>query len=366
MSSNLRFGRTGWPSRTVQLGRLVLAVGFAILVIGALAGSAFAASPVADGRVLLAFGQAYGSGSVHRGLDIAASPGAEVRASSSGVVSFVGAVPADGGGTAVAVTIEVADGTKVSVMPLASASVKRGAAVVMGETVGEVAEAGDASSPQPHVHLSLRRGSVYLDPAALLAAPGGGTNGQPVGEGAGTSENAFSPAAGASAPAGAAAGTAAGAWGAGHAAAAAVGAASAAPAASAGLASGVTLAPKAGPTPVPAGAAADAGVSGADAAARAAASGVAAASSGVVLAAAARPAAQPTVIKGLDVAGLLGRVEASAGAYARRHVRALAVGVGALLAGFAALAPLGSRASSGKSVCAVRPEGDAVAAAAGR
>jgi hypothetical protein len=333
----------------VTLVRLA-AVGLALAAWSAVPQSAVAMSPVDGSRVLLGFARTYGSGSIHRGVDLAADVGASVRAPVSGLVSFVGAVPADGGGTAIAVTLEAPDGTKVTVMPLARALAKRGAMVEAGSDLGLLADAGDASSAETHVHLSLRRGSVYLDPTPLLAAPP-----VPYQEPAPT-------------PATQSAGAGAGAGAAGSAVVGAAGAVSAsrmnAPhAASPGLASGVTLAPRptVAPTPPPMSVQAQAPAQGVQPGV-VLGPGVAAgtrAGSGAAAAATAAP-------RGLDVAELLDRVQRAVTLYAHRHVRALALGVGALLAGIAALAPLGSRTGSRGAVGAVRPEGEAVAAAAGR
>ncbi len=320
-----------------------------------------AVSPVDGGHVLIGFGQSYGGGSVHRGLDIAGATDADVRAPVAGTVSFAGAVPADGGGTVIAVTLDVADGTKVTVMPLSHAVVRRGATVQAGGSIGELADAGDASCAETHVHLSLRRGSVYLDPAPLLCIPSGTTAEEPGTQAAGAAAGSSSPAAVTAAGHATGAGASGGAAGT----TAAQGVVSAVPAgvSDAGLASGVTLAPK--PTASPATASSRGAVRTPAAAPQpdVLMPRVSAVGSGAVAGAAAAPT---TVVHGVDVSALLSHARGSVAGYARRHVRALAIGVGALLAGVAALTPLRKRAGSGEAVCTVRPEGDAVAAAAGR
>jgi len=344
------------PARAFAAPAMGLAFVLALAISLGVADAALAVSPVGDCRVLLRFGAPYGQGSVHRGLDLATGAGAEVCAPVEGTVVFVGAVPADGGGTVIAVSVDAADGTRTTVMPLESASVKRGAAVGAGQAVGTVTDAGDASHPATHIHLSLRRGSVYLDPAPLLGAAGTtpderGTAG--VAQGAGSGSAAGAAGSAASGSTGAVAG------------AAAMGTAeNPIRAADTGLASGMSLAPKPAPAPVPATAPARASVG-----AGALQSGVVVVGSGAVGAASERGGlsrTSPTVVHGLDIAALFERAQGSLTGYARRHVRALVLGVGALLAGVAALTPLGKRAGSGEAVCTVRPEGDAVAAAAGR
>jgi Peptidase family M23 len=321
----------------------------ALVVPLAVAATALAVAPVGDCRLLLGFGEMYGEGSIHRGLDLAADRGDEVLAPVAGTVAFAGAVPADGGGTVVAVSVDAADGTRATVMPLTRASVRRGATVVAGQGVGAVADAGDSSSEATHLHLSLRRGSVYLDPAPLLAAAAGSNpNVQGTADAAvtRTAVGGF-----ADSPAGSAAGAAGSAADPVH-------------SANKGLASGVSLAPEPGTSRAPS--TSRASVS---AAAEAAQPGVVMLGSSATVTDSDRGGASrtsSTVVRGVDIAALFERGQGAAVRYARRHLRALVLGVGALLAGVAALTPLGRRAGSGEAVCAVRPEGDAVAAAAGR
>lgn len=103
----------------------------------------------------------------HRGLDIAAPAGTQVRAIVDGRVSFAGALP-DGG---VTVTVRTSDGVYlVSGLHLASRAVERGDSVVAGQVVGSVGATGKRSATRPHLHLSVRRASdrSYLDPMTLL------------------------------------------------------------------------------------------------------------------------------------------------------------------------------------------------------
>lgn len=138
--------------------------------------SAWAGEPLtkpAPGDVLLRFGQDYVAAGVrctHRGLDIRGAEGDVVVAPCSGRVRFAGLVPADDGGRCVAVTVEASDGALVTVMPLREVWVTAGADVTSGETLGELAARGDASSKWPHVHVSVRVAGRYVDPEPLLAA----------------------------------------------------------------------------------------------------------------------------------------------------------------------------------------------------
>ena len=102
-----------WRVRSVIVASALLGV----LVSGP--GSAAAAEwhpPVEGGIMLLGFGIPY-PGGTHRGVDIAAESGAEVASPAAGTISFAGQVPADGGGTCTAITLELADGRKMSLLP---------------------------------------------------------------------------------------------------------------------------------------------------------------------------------------------------------------------------------------------------------
>lgn len=127
-------------------------------------------------EVITAFGTSYtgadGTGATHRGVDLAAQQGDLVLAPCSGVVRFVGRVPATGvSGTQLAVTIERADCVRFTLMPLEAARVVSGERVESGSSIAQVAGAGDASSSRIHLHLGARRGDLYLDPCAFVAPP---------------------------------------------------------------------------------------------------------------------------------------------------------------------------------------------------
>jgi hypothetical protein len=69
-----------------------------------------------------------------------------------------------------AVTIATAEGS-VTLLPLSSARVKAGAELAEGDQVGVLGAEGDASSAGSHLHVGARKGDLYIDPQALLAAP---------------------------------------------------------------------------------------------------------------------------------------------------------------------------------------------------
>ena len=122
----------------------------------------------------LGFGATYaaadGTPAVHRGIDLVAATGSAVRAPLSGRVSFAGRIPGTGGGTVLAVTITTARGS-VTLMPLASASVRAGAQLAEGDSVGTLDGTGDASTVASHLHVGARKSDLYIDPTALIAPP---------------------------------------------------------------------------------------------------------------------------------------------------------------------------------------------------
>ena len=106
----------------------------------------------------------YGAG--HRGVDLAAPPGAVVLAAAPGVVDFAGPLA---GRTVV--SVRHADGLRTTYEPLDSVAVRRGQAVIGGAPLGTLAAghpgclapAGDAC-----LHWGALRGADYLDPLSLL------------------------------------------------------------------------------------------------------------------------------------------------------------------------------------------------------
>lgn len=126
----------------------------------------------AGGITVLPFGATYpaagGGESVHRGMDIACSAGESVTSPVAGEVTFAGRVPSGTGeGTVIAVSIR-SDGDVLTMLPFESVGVERGTTLLAGETVGRVAETGDPSSADAHLHVGLKRNGVYLDPVGLL------------------------------------------------------------------------------------------------------------------------------------------------------------------------------------------------------
>jgi murein DD-endopeptidase MepM/ murein hydrolase activator NlpD len=95
----------------------------------------------------------YGAG--NRGLEYDTVPGEVARAVADGVVAFAGPVAGR-----LVVSIDHADGLRSSLTGLATLVVATGGAVRQGAVLGAVAD---------RLHLGIRRGDTYLDPAALFA-----------------------------------------------------------------------------------------------------------------------------------------------------------------------------------------------------
>ncbi|MFF1275537.1 murein hydrolase activator EnvC family protein [Streptomyces marokkonensis] len=105
----------------------------------------------------------YGRG--HRGVDLAAAPGAPVRAVAAGRVSFAGRVAGRG-----VVSVELAgtgDPPLRTTHEPVRASVAEGDEVAAGEVIGTVENAGSHCAA-PCVHWGLLRAGTYLDPLGLL------------------------------------------------------------------------------------------------------------------------------------------------------------------------------------------------------
>lgn len=156
---------------------------FSLVSVSPLLGFACAATwPLGSSRdsIMLDFEDSYsyqGTACVHHGVDIAASAGSAVCAPCSGVLAFVGEVPAaevDGNAsdnsTMLAVSIELADGRRLTLMPFEGVDLAQGEAVAEGQVLGTLAASGDRSSAQPHLHMGLKRDGRYYNPLTLFGA----------------------------------------------------------------------------------------------------------------------------------------------------------------------------------------------------
>jgi Peptidase family M23 len=103
------------------------------------------------------------AGGHHRGVDLAAPPGARVRAPCAGRVLVAGRVGSSGG----VVTVLCGD-WRATLLPLSTISARRGGSVSAGTFVGTLARSPDHAG----VHLGVRRDGVrfgYVDPLRFLA-----------------------------------------------------------------------------------------------------------------------------------------------------------------------------------------------------
>lgn len=140
--------------------RMALALLTALALVGPMvpSGAATTYRPPVDAPVVDGFrlpDGPYGAG--NRGLEYATRPGQEVRAIGTGVVTFAGPVA----GTR-AVTVRHPDGLRSSLTHLSEVLVAPGQRVALGEVVGRAGE---------RLHLGVRSGGTYLDPAALFTTP---------------------------------------------------------------------------------------------------------------------------------------------------------------------------------------------------
>jgi hypothetical protein len=122
-----------------------------------------------DGPVLRPFvaeGDPYAGGQ-HRGIDIGAPTGADVRSAATGVASFVGRLPHQG----LCLTVRTSDGYSVTLVHLGSIGVTTGTPVSEGDVVGTIGPSGDVEGTEPYVYLGIRLTADpngYLDPLGLL------------------------------------------------------------------------------------------------------------------------------------------------------------------------------------------------------
>jgi murein DD-endopeptidase MepM/ murein hydrolase activator NlpD len=115
------------------------------------------------GRIINGYrasGSPYGPG--HRGIDIAAPVGTDVKASAPGVVAFAGSVAG-----ALWVSIDHPDGVRTSYGYLSSIAVAKGDLVARGQVIA-ASGLGHPGSQIPHLHFGARFGGAYIDPMLLL------------------------------------------------------------------------------------------------------------------------------------------------------------------------------------------------------
>ncbi|MFF9646293.1 M23 family metallopeptidase [Kitasatospora aureofaciens] len=104
----------------------------------------------------------------HRGVDLAAVPGAEVRAAAAGVITFSGLVA----GRPVVTVAHPGSGSpplRTTYLPV-TGTLPVGTAVAAGQVIGRLAPDGRHCGAGDCLHWGLLRGGRYLDPLALLGA----------------------------------------------------------------------------------------------------------------------------------------------------------------------------------------------------
>lgn len=98
----------------------------------------------------------------HRGVDLAAAPGATVFAAGKGVVAFAGVVAGVG-----VVSLDHPDGLRTTYEPVAG-SVRIGQSIALGQPIGAVLAGHPGCPAAACLHWGLRRDHDYLDPLMLL------------------------------------------------------------------------------------------------------------------------------------------------------------------------------------------------------
>lgn len=102
----------------------------------------------------------------HRGVDLAAGPGVEVRAAAAGVVAFSGLVA----GRPVVTVLHPGSGApplRTTYLPV-TGTLPVGAEVAAGQVIGRLTPDGRHCGARDCLHWGLLRGNRYLDPLALL------------------------------------------------------------------------------------------------------------------------------------------------------------------------------------------------------
>ena len=135
--------------------RLVLVALALTAALAAPASAAVTYQPPVDAPVIDGFALPNGPyGAGNRGLEYATVPGTPVRAIGDGLVVFAGPVAGNR-----AVTVLHPDGLRSSYSYLAEILVSTGDHVTIGQTLGRAGE---------RLHLGVRWGGTYLDPAELF------------------------------------------------------------------------------------------------------------------------------------------------------------------------------------------------------
>lgn len=122
------------------------------------------------GRVLNAFSgdelvynKTLGDWRTHNGVDYACTQGAAVAAPVAGKVVSAGAE----GNWGTVVVLEDAAGRSWRLCGVADPDVKAGDTVTAGQKLGAVGTVGCECAEESHIHVEVKQGESYLDPAKL-------------------------------------------------------------------------------------------------------------------------------------------------------------------------------------------------------
>ena len=124
-----------------------------------------------SGRVLngysgdeLVYNKTLGDWRTHNGIDYAAAKGEKVSAPAAGKVTLAGA----DGSWGPTVAIEDASGRLWRISGVADLKVKAGDTVTAGQALGTVGSVSCECAEDSHIHLEVKQGEKYLDPAKVM------------------------------------------------------------------------------------------------------------------------------------------------------------------------------------------------------
>ena len=100
----------------------------------------------------------------HNGIDYAAAKGEKVSAPAAGKVTLAGA----DGSWGPTVAIEDASGRLWRISGVADLKVKAGDTVTAGQALGTVGSVSCECAEDSHIHLEVKQGEKYLDPAKVM------------------------------------------------------------------------------------------------------------------------------------------------------------------------------------------------------
>lgn len=112
----------------------------------------------------LAYNETMGDWRTHNGIDYAAAKGEKVSAPAAGKVTLAGA----DGSWGPTVAIEDASGRLWRISGVADLKVKAGDTVTAGQALGTVGSVSCECAEDSHIHLEVKQGEKYLDPAKVM------------------------------------------------------------------------------------------------------------------------------------------------------------------------------------------------------